>query len=59
MATKRKRLVRGKDYDGWALRYEDGTYLVRMLFKAPDREQRNMARILHGKWVRVKFVEVT
>ena len=53
MATKRKRLVRGKDYDGWVYRGDDGTYGPAIQYVKPKW------RCVQGKWVRVKFVEVT
>ncbi len=53
---KRKRLVQGKDWHGWAYR---SNYLKGFIYwaeprkptKSPDHEP-------DGKWVRVKFVEV-
>lgn len=53
MATKRKRLVRGKDYDGWVQTLLDGTYSTCVYPTKPR------VPIIRGtRFVRVKFVEV-
>jgi len=49
-AKKRKRLVKGQDYDAWAIRYDDGTFDPNTRYQKPSNSI--------FRWVRVRFVEV-
>lgn len=53
MAKKRKRLVRGYDFHGWAFKHTDGQYNTFL------RQLKPLGTYPSGKWVRVRFVEVT
>lgn len=62
MVSKKKRLKRGVDFDGWTVKFEDGRYYP---FVRPTKEKHhtwmNYVRIhggINGCLVRVKFVEV-
>ncbi|MFA5187171.1 MAG: hypothetical protein WC551_11900 [Patescibacteria group bacterium] len=49
---KAKRLVRGRDWHGWAYQFKDGSLGY---WASITSFQEKMDR--NGKWVRVKFVE--
>lgn len=54
---KRKRLVRGKDFDYWAIRFPDGSY-YRQTFKLKKWCERKIRCRTDCEVLRVKFVEV-
>lgn len=51
---KKRRLVKGKDYDGWRVRYPDGSVDTKVWTTKADAEVWYPAKWL----VRVKLVEV-
>ena len=55
--AKRKRLVQGRDFDGWAWQYLDKKENKRFLGYAYRRKP-ILGLEGDGEWVRVKFVEV-
>lgn len=57
MKAKRKRRVRGVDYDGWSWKHADGKLNRYVHFRRPA--PRIAAKRVGGKYVRVKIVEVT
>ena len=53
MATKRKRLVRGKDWHAWALRWTDNGEFTCATFSA-----KKPGHLANYEWVRVKLVPI-
>lgn len=51
-AAVKKRLVQGRDFDGWAFKYADGTFNLLLRSTKP-----RYPSLTNGKWVRVRFVE--
>ena len=55
--TKRKQLVRGRDWHAWVWKSDEGGF---MLFAVLCRGcERNFRRGVKGRWTRVLFVEVS
>lgn len=49
-----KKLVRGRDWHAWVWKWHEDGKLSHLV----NNGERDNYRNLHGKWVRVKFVEV-
>lgn len=56
MKARGRTLQRGRDWHGWAWKWSDGGLLEILPSAHPERERPFANR--HGRYVRVKFVEV-